>query len=297
MATVAINIQTLPVYDLKGAEIEQVKKPDVFNAPIRKDIVHYVHTNMSKNRRQPYAVSPEAGMQHSAKSWGTGRAVARIPRISGSGTSRSGQGAFGNMCRKGRRFAPTKIWRRWHRKISIDQKRYALVVAVAATAVTSLVTARGHDISTINNIPLVVDDELQNITKTRNAIEALKAIGANGDIERCKRSRRIRTGISRLRNRIHSCRRGPLVIYSQDNGIVKAFRNIPGVDLLCVNSLNLLQLAPNATLGRFVIWTKSAIKELQELYGSVTELSTRKRGYHLPRAPMLNTDLSQIIKS
>ena len=40
---------------------------------------------------------------------GAGRAVARIPRISGGGTNRSGQGAFGNMCRKGRMFAPTKV--------------------------------------------------------------------------------------------------------------------------------------------------------------------------------------------
>jgi len=29
-------------------------------------------------------------MKHSAESWGTGRAVARIPRVGGSGTHRSG---------------------------------------------------------------------------------------------------------------------------------------------------------------------------------------------------------------
>ncbi len=33
---------------------------------------------------------------------GTGRAVARIPRVRGGGTHRSGQAAFGNMCRGGR---------------------------------------------------------------------------------------------------------------------------------------------------------------------------------------------------
>lgn len=50
---------------------------------------------MSKNHRQPYAVKHMAGMKYAAESWGTGRAVARIPRISGGGTNRSGQGAFG----------------------------------------------------------------------------------------------------------------------------------------------------------------------------------------------------------
>jgi ribosomal protein L4 len=36
-------------------------------------------------------------MQSSAESWGTGRAVSRIPRVPGGGTHRAGQGAFGNV--------------------------------------------------------------------------------------------------------------------------------------------------------------------------------------------------------
>jgi large subunit ribosomal protein L4e len=71
--------------------------PAVFLAPIRQDVVHDVHTRMAKNKRQPYAVSKYAGHQTSAESWGTGRAVARIPRVPGGGTHRSGQAAFGNV--------------------------------------------------------------------------------------------------------------------------------------------------------------------------------------------------------
>ncbi|RYC57083.1 hypothetical protein CHU98_g9130 [Xylaria longipes] len=96
--------------------------PSVFASPIRPDIVQQVHTGMAKNKRQPYAVSEKAGHQTSAESWGTGRAVARIPRVSGGGTHRAGQAAFGNMCRSGRMFAPTKIWRKWHIKINQGQK-------------------------------------------------------------------------------------------------------------------------------------------------------------------------------
>ena len=83
------------------------------------------------------------GSQTSAESWGTGRAVARIPRVRGGGTHRSGQGAFGNMCRGGRMFAPTKTWRRWHRKININQRRYALCSAIAATGIPALVMSKG----------------------------------------------------------------------------------------------------------------------------------------------------------
>ena len=83
------------------------------------------------------------GHQTSAESWGTGRAVARIPRVRGGGTHRSGQGAFGNMCRGGRMFAPTKPWRRWHRRVNVNQKRYALVSAIAASGVPALVMSKG----------------------------------------------------------------------------------------------------------------------------------------------------------
>lgn len=67
-----------------------IPMPGVFNAPIRNDLVHFVHSNLAKNRRQGHAVFFKAGAEHSASSWGTGRAVARIPRIAGSGTSRAG---------------------------------------------------------------------------------------------------------------------------------------------------------------------------------------------------------------
>jgi len=109
---------------------------------------------MAKNSRQAYAVSVKAGHQTSAESWGTGRAVARIPRVSGGGTHRAGQAAFGNMCRGGRMFAPTKVWRKWHVKINLNEKRYATASALAASAIPSLVLARGHRIEKINEVSI-----------------------------------------------------------------------------------------------------------------------------------------------
>ena len=75
--------------------------------------------------------------------------MARIPRVRGGGTHRSGQGAFGNMCRGGRMYAPLKVWRKWHRKINLKQRRYALVSAIAASGVPSLVLARGLFMSNV----------------------------------------------------------------------------------------------------------------------------------------------------
>merc|ERR1711906_36340 len=276
----------------------QVAMPSVFLAPIRPDVVHFVHSNMAKNSRQAYAVSKWAGHQQSAESWGTGRAVSRIPRIQGGGTHRAGQGAFGNMCRGGRMFNPTKTWRKWHRKINVNQRRYAVCSALAASALPSLVMARGHRIDNVAECPCVVDSGIESCDKTKKAMSILAAIGASDDVEKSKASRQIRSGKGKMRNRRYVQRRGPLVVYGEDNGIRKAFRNISGVELCDVTALNLLQLAPGGHLGRFVVFTESAFGKLDALYGGKNgSLSTEKKGYRLPRSMMTNSDLPRIINS
>lgn len=259
--------------------------PAVFKAPIRPDVVHSVFTKINKNKRQAYAVAENAGHQHSAESWGTGRAVARIPRVGGGGTHRAGQGAFGNMCRGGRMFAPTKIWRRWHIKVNHNEKKYATASAIAASSVQSLVLARGHRIEKIAEIPLVVSDDLQSIEKTKDAVAALKALNAHKDVIKVIKSKKMRAGKGKMRGRRFTQRRGPLVVYAQDNGLVKAFRNVPGVETANVKSLGLLQLAPGAHLGRFIIWTESAFASLDSVYTS------------LPTNIISNTDVTRIINS
>ena len=89
---------------------KNVTLPAVFKAPIRPDIVNFVHTNLRKNNRQPYAVSELAGHQTTAESLVAGWAVASILSVLGSGTHCSGQGAFGNICCGGHMFALIKAW-------------------------------------------------------------------------------------------------------------------------------------------------------------------------------------------
>merc|ERR1711887_419452 len=124
-------------------------------------------------------------------SWGTGRAMARIPRVKGGGTQRSGQGAYGNMCRGGRMFAPTKTWRRWHRKVNTAQKRYAICSAIAATGVPALVMAKGHQIQGIPEVPLVVADKVQSFAKTKEAVVFLRKNKAWADVAKVYATRRM----------------------------------------------------------------------------------------------------------
>merc|ERR1711987_8439 len=271
--------------------------PAVFKAPIRPDIVSFIHHEVAKNHRQAYAVNRDAGHQTSAESWGTGRAVARIPRVRGGGTHRSGQGAFGNRCRGGHMFAPTKTYRRWHRKVNVAQKRYAIASAIAATGVPALVMAKGHRVDHVAELPLVISDKIQSYTKTKEAHIFLKKSKAYSDIEQVYKSKRFRAGKGKMRDRKRIMKKGPLVIYDQDQGLSKAFRNIPGVETCSVDHLNLLKLAPGGHVGRVCIWTESAFKKLDSIYGTWRKASETKKNWNLPMPKMAVTDLSKLLKS
>merc|ERR1719439_147524 len=148
--------------------------------------------NMSKNKRQAYALSPKAGYGTAAESWGTGRAVARIPRVPGGGTHRAGQAAFGNMCRGGGMFSPTKVWRRWHRRVNVTQRRHAVASALAASTLPPLVMARGHRIDEVPELPLVVSDGAESVSKTKQAVELLKKLGCEEELTKVGDSKKVR---------------------------------------------------------------------------------------------------------
>jgi large subunit ribosomal protein L4e len=288
---------TVAVYSTsEDKSVGEVALPAVFTAPIRNDIVQFVHTQMAKNSRQAYAVNRLSGMKYAAESWGTGRAVARIPRVGANGTAAGGAGAYGNMCRGGRMFCPTKTYRRWHRKINQHQKRYAVTSALAASAVPALVQARGHKIENVAEIPLVVDDSVQGYAKTKDALAFLSAVKAMDDVARVADSRSIRAGRGKMRNRRYVHRRGPMLVLPDAKG-QRAFRNIYGLDTANVNSLNLLHLAPGGHLGRFVIWSKKAFAELDKIFGTFKQESAVKKGFVLPAAMLTNSDITRIIRS
>jgi len=290
----AAEARGVTVIGLDGSDSgRQVLMAEVLNAPLRRDLVEFVHTNIRKNSRQAYGVQNHfgpmgivAGHQHSAHSWGTGRAVSRIPRVSGGGTHRAGQAAFGNMCRGGRMFAPTKTYRRWHRKVNKTQRQQAVSAALSATAKTPLVMARGHSIESLKECPVVVDDQVQSLTTTKSAIQVLVDLGLAEELERCK-NKKYRPGKGKMRNRRFKKKRGPLVVYAEDSGLVQAFRNIPGVDTICVDRLNLLLLAPGGHVGRLCVWSESAFNKLNEIF----------TGKKIPQRLMTNTSFQALINS
>jgi large subunit ribosomal protein L4e len=195
-------------------------------------------------------------------------------------------------------FNPTKTWRKWHRKINVNQRRYAICSALAASALPALVMARGHKVEQVPEVPLVID--ALDADKTSKAKKILEEFGAYDDVLKSKASHAVRSGKGKMRNRRHVQRRGPLIILTEDAikaGAGKAFRGLSGVEVACVERLNLLQLAPGGHLGRFCVWSKAAFERLDAVYGTHKAKSEEKKGYQPPRALMSNSDLPRVINS
>eukprot|EP00766_Chilomastix_caulleryi_P004697 gnl/Chilomastix_caulleri/60.p1 GENE.gnl/Chilomastix_caulleri/60~~gnl/Chilomastix_caulleri/60.p1 ORF type:complete len:371 (+),score=140.58 gnl/Chilomastix_caulleri/60:64-1176(+) len=285
------------VFDLKGKEVKAVDTPAVFNAPIRTDIIHFIHTNMAKNSRQAYGLSALSGLQTPATSWGPGRAVARVPRVPGSGTRRCGQAARANFTRGGRMYGATQTIRRWHRKINVNQKRYAAASAISASAVNGFVSARGHLIEHLPQLPMVITNEIEKIIHTKDAEKLFRAIGLKDELERVKNSKTVRAGKGKARNRRFRCRVGPMVIVGNGSRCDLGFRNIPGVKVANVNSLSLIDLCPGGHPGRLLIWSENAVAQLNNVFGTTKVASRRKHGYYLPTPAILQPSIERIIRS
>jgi large subunit ribosomal protein L4e len=193
-------------------------------------------------------------------------------------------------------FAPLKTWRRWHRKVNLTQKRHAVASALAASACTPLVLARGHRVNEVPELPLVVNN--LNVETTKTLISTLSKLGVTEELKRTRQSRKIRQGHGKMRNSRYVVRKGPLIIYGDQNNLIKrTAKNLPGIDTCNVHRLNLLQLAPGGHLGRFIIWTKDAFTELNKIFGSYRVKGVEKKGYILNRNVMTIADLSRIINS
>lgn len=285
------------VFGLNGKELKSVDVPAVFNAPIRPDLIHFIHTNMAKNTRQAYAVSQLSGLQTPAESWGPGRAVARVPRVPGSGTRRCGQAARANFTRKGRMYGATQTIRRWHRKMNVNQKRYAVASAIAASAVNGFVSAKGHLIEHLPQLPMVISSEIEDIVHTKDALRFFKSIGLKDEMERVKNSKAMRAGKGKARNRRYTCRVGPMVIVSNTANCDKGFRNIPGVKVANVHSLSLVDLCPGGHPGRLLIWSEKAYNKLNDIFGTPKEASKTKSGYYLPTPAILHPSVGRVLTS
>jgi large subunit ribosomal protein L4e len=261
---------SVKVLDMSGKPGDDLELPAVFSTPLRPDLVSRAWWILNSHKLQPYGRDPMAGERTSAETGNppTGRGVSRIPRVKGGGTNRAGQAGGVASIVKGRLPHPPRSEKVIYRKINIKERKLALETAIAFTGDANAVAWRGHKIGKMA-FPVVVSDDLESIEKT-NAVESfLREIGLADELSRIYGGVKRRSGTARMRGRTTKKKVGPLIVVSNDRGIGRAAASIPGVDVVSVDSLSVLPLAPGGVAGRLTIWTSAAI-------GVLGERSTKK---------------------
>ena len=252
---------SVPVFNADNDVSGEVEIPKIFDTPYRPDVIKRAVISLQTHGFQPQGRDPMAGKRTTAESWGTGRGMSRVPRQRG-----SSRAAFGVSIVGGHQAFPPKSEKKIRKEINKKERRLAIRSGIAATAKRELVAGRGHFIDSVGQLPLIVEDGVSSLTKTKDVRELFVKLGVWPDVERADR-KKIRAGRGKTRGRGKKVGKGPLIVITEDLGIVKAASNIPGVDVVKVEDLNAELLAPGAHPGRLVVWTESAFRSLDEVWG------------------------------
>src|SRR5881296_803282 len=242
--------------DIEGKLAGEVHLPQVFQTSIRLDVIRRAAIAQQSHAFQPQGRNVMAGKRTTAEGFGVGRGISRVPRIGGHGPL-SGTAAFAPGTVGGRMAFPPVTAKKSAKQINRKERRLALRSAIAATASDEIVRQRGHKFDEQRRLPLVVNDEVEKLSKSSQAKHFLSADAVWDDVLRVRRSKRIKSG-----RRVHAV--GPLIVVGDDKTARKALRNFEGVNVIRADELSVEMLAPGTHPGRLTIWSESAVKKIAE---------------------------------
>lgn len=255
-------------YDMKGSEKGSIDLPKEFSGKVREDIVAKVLE--AKKRQQPYAPSPVAGKQHSAKGkwvhrrhvWrsGYGRGQSRVPKkiFSQKGTRFNYEAAEVPQAKGGMRTHPPKI-EHFLKELKINKKelKIAFVSALSATASEKYVTKKYSTIEKLDKkVPFVIS--ISEKIKAKDLLNGLKKILGDNLYNIAIRKKTIRAGRGKMRGRKYKSNAGMLLVTGNDENVkTKMFAVVK------VKELGVTDLARGG-LGRLTIYTEKAVKDLDD---------------------------------
>jgi len=250
-----------PIYNLNGEIEKEIELPFYFDSKVRPDLILRAVLAIRSTRYQPYGKSPSGDKKHVVESHGKGYDESRVSRTGGG----FGIARFVALAVGGRRVRAPKSSKVIVEKINKKEKFKALVSALAATKDPNLVQMRGHIIEDVKSLPLIVNNEVENISKTKDVRKLFEKLGVLRDIVKAESSRRIRAGKGKRRGRRYKRRKSILLIVSGENeNIIKAARNLEGVDVVPIDKLSVEHLAPGGHPGRLTIITERALELLTQ---------------------------------
>jgi large subunit ribosomal protein L4e len=253
------------------ANVDEGKKkmPAQFSEPVRPDIIKRAVEVIWSHDRQPYSCDPRAGKKASAKlsrrrrdyRGGYGHGLSRVPRkiLNRNGTNMFWVAAFAPGTVGGRRAHPPVASKDWRQKINDKERRKAIRSAMAATIDKKIVLEHGHALP--KEYPFIISNAFEALDKTKSVEAALAKLGFEQELERSSR-KKIRAGKGKTRGRKYRTAAGPLIVVGGDCKLVKAAKNIGGIDVAEVTRLNASLLAPGAVPGRLTLFTANAIDKI-----------------------------------
>jgi large subunit ribosomal protein L4e len=248
----------VPVYSVTGEVQGNVRLPDVYRVPVRRDLIHRVFMSEFTAAIQPKGRDPMAGMRTTAVSLGIHHGLARVPRVKGSTRAR-----LAPFVRGGRLAHPPRVDEKVKEEVNKLERLMGTMSALAATAYVDLVKARGH-VFEASAVPIVVDSAvLQSVKRTREARELLKKLGVYSDVERAAEGTKVRAGKGKMRGRRYVEPKSVLfVLEDHASPFAIAVKGLPGVDVVEPQLVSVLELAPGGVPGRLTVVTTKSLELL-----------------------------------
>ncbi len=266
------------VYNLLGKPIKEIEVPEYFKQSYRPDLIKKAVISSQSKDYQSKAPSPYSNRLNTAEYRGvrkkntmdnsinTGRA--RLPRMKNRRILMAGRVAGVSQAVGGPKAHPPKIAKILIKKINNKERTKAILSAISATANPGIVYARGNILSEKLSLPLVIENNIETLQKTKEVNDFLKEIGLLENIEKAKDNKTYRAGKGKMRGRRYKRRKSILFILG-DTKNYKIFKNLEGADVVNAEKLSIKELAPGTHAGRLTIFSESAIQKLQERFSKV----------------------------
>ena len=261
------------ILDLTGKEKQEVALPSQFGEEYRPDLIKRAVLALRSHKIQKTYPKRDAGNVHSADLSKRRREYRGTYGIGQSRTPRK------VMTRKGSRFhmmganvAHTVGGRKAHgpvaekidaEKINKKERRKAIRSAIAATTIKEIVAKRGHKVDKVSEFPLIIIDDVEKVSKAKEVSELLSKLNLAKELKRAEK-KKVRAGKGKNRGRKYKKKKGPLFVVSGNCELLKAAKNLAGIDVVEVKDLNAELLAPGTYPGRLVVWSEASIKKMGE---------------------------------
>ncbi len=259
------------VFSNQGTKVKDVTLPNIFHTPFDAALIKRAVLAVQTTRVQAFGTKRGAGRSNTAEYIGVrGKPTphrtinvgkARLPRLRNRRAILYGQVASVPQAVGGPRAHPPKVQAVTEERINIKERKKAIASAIGATINPKLVKARGH-LFDANVFPVIVDTSVENISKTKEVLQALSALHVEKDVQKAKDSKRTRAGKNKNRGKRFKIKKSLLIVTDGTKPIYRAARNLPGVEVVQIQSLNAEHLAPGTLPGRLTIWTESALHAL-----------------------------------